>query len=475
MYKLPSIDNETELVKKMLTDDREGPEIAKDYGIGTKLLNERMRHQRSFYLDLDSMDNEDVVSAIKQIGGSIYKQARWFKLSHTTFRNSIFNKLMDDETFIKYYISDNGLSYTEYNTKLNLPGFLTHTTVKRRAHRLKATRSKMYNYNRLNEAYYTNEEVKNRAKVRREHTMLDRYGAKYPLQSLNSFNKLKKTNLERYGSETILTAPVFLDRYNRGYYSSKNIGSGKSNEEVDLASIITASYKGKYIKTSYRPEFLNGKEIDILLKNKYTENLIGVEFNGLYWHSISTDLKDNYYHYNKSDVCYKNKVNLLMIWENDWNHRKYPYIQAVSRMTGYNNMKEIKINECIVNDISIDYFLDYSDINSIEKYSSTIKDIDSFYEIKSPEGYIVGVYEYNKQGLCMNIAIDNNIRLSGSYDDLISISNANGILIDDDYSNYLCLSGFNKKVSLGKPIIFKNYKNSKYDIANSGYSIIYKH
>lgn len=474
MYKLPSIENETELVKNMLTDDREGPEIAKDYGISTKLLSERMRHQRSFYLDLDSMDNEDVVSAIKQIGGSIYKQARWFKLSPSIFRNHVFNKLMDDETFKRLYQEDDYIQ-NEYNDAIGLSGFILRETMKRRANRLKVKRLPGSESRILSKVYYNNEEVKNRAKVRREHTMLDRYGAKYPLQSINSFNKLKKTNLERYGSETILTTPVFLDRYNNGYYSSKNIGSGKSNEEVDAASIITASYKGAYIKTSYRPEFLNGKEIDILLKNKYSGNLIGVEFNGIYWHSISTDLKDNYYHYNKSEVCYKNNVNLLMIWENDWNHRKYPYIQAVSRMTGYNNMKEIKINECVVNEISIDHFLDYSDINSIEKYSSTIKDTDSFYEIKSPEGYIVGVYEYNKQGLCMNIAIDNNIRLSGSYDDLISISNANGILIDDDYSNYLCLSGFNKKVSLGKPIIFKNYKNSKYDIANSGYSIIYKH
>lgn len=63
---------------------------------------------------------------------------------------------------------------------------------------------------------------------------------------------------------------------------------------------------------------LNGKEIDV-----YIHSLkLGIEFNGLYWHS-EANRKDKYYHLNKLNACNEQGVSLIQIFEDEWiNHRK---------------------------------------------------------------------------------------------------------------------------------------------------------
>ena len=58
------------------------------------------------------------------------------------------------------------------------------------------------------------------------------------------------------------------------------------------------------------------KELDIYLP-KYR---IAVEFNGLYYHSDK--FKEKNYHINKTEECEKNNINLIHIWEDDWVYKK---------------------------------------------------------------------------------------------------------------------------------------------------------
>ena len=62
---------------------------------------------------------------------------------------------------------------------------------------------------------------------------------------------------------------------------------------------------------------LNGKEIDIYIPSLK----LGIEYNGLYWHS-EVNGKDKNYHFNKLNDCNKQGVNLIQIFEDEWvNHR----------------------------------------------------------------------------------------------------------------------------------------------------------
>lgn len=72
----------------------------------------------------------------------------------------------------------------------------------------------------------------------------------------------------------------------------------------------------KEIIESYQPDFLNGKEIDIFIKNKN----IGIEFDGAVWHKdISRDLE-------KNKMCFDNGITLYRIRES-----KCPVLNSTSK------------------------------------------------------------------------------------------------------------------------------------------------
>ena len=63
-------------------------------------------------------------------------------------------------------------------------------------------------------------------------------------------------------------------------------------------------------------KILGNKEIDIVnLKRK-----IGIEFNGLYWHSEL--FKDKNYHLDKTNLCQKKGIQLIHIFEDEWINKK---------------------------------------------------------------------------------------------------------------------------------------------------------
>lgn len=63
-------------------------------------------------------------------------------------------------------------------------------------------------------------------------------------------------------------------------------------------------------------KLLNGLEIDIFVP---TYN-IGIEYNGLYWHS--NQFKDKNYHLEKTEICEKKNIRLIHIFEDEWKEKK---------------------------------------------------------------------------------------------------------------------------------------------------------
>jgi hypothetical protein len=70
----------------------------------------------------------------------------------------------------------------------------------------------------------------------------------------------------------------------------------------------------KYIESDRK--ILNGKELDIYIKDKN----MAIEINGIYWHSEL--FKDANYHLNKTEECEKKGVQLIHIFEDEWNYNK---------------------------------------------------------------------------------------------------------------------------------------------------------
>jgi hypothetical protein len=83
-----------------------------------------------------------------------------------------------------------------------------------------------------------------------------------------------------------------------------------SGEEVNLFDFIQDNYNGKIIRNDRK--VLEGKELDIYLPDLN----LAFEYNGIYWHDVFIKAKD--YHELKTKNCFKKGIELIHIYENDW-------------------------------------------------------------------------------------------------------------------------------------------------------------
>jgi len=132
-----------------------------------------------------------------------------------------------------------------------------------------------------------------------------------------------------------------------------NLNGHISAKEIELVNFIKNNYDDVII-TSDR-KILNPYELDIYLPNLN----IAFEFNGLYWHSEL--YKDKKYHAMKYDLCEEQNIQLIQIWEDDWNYKqdivksmilnklKKNTIRIYARKTIIKDLSDKKYNKLIHN------------------------------------------------------------------------------------------------------------------------------
>lgn len=103
---------------------------------------------------------------------------------------------------------------------------------------------------------------------------------------------------------------------------------GPSRKEQELAGVIESF--GITIEQSRRGLLGDGREIDIYLP----DFKIGIEFNGLYWHSDA--FKGQEYHQKKSIDAMDRGIKLIHVWEDDWMNptKRQVIIQKIKHMCG---------------------------------------------------------------------------------------------------------------------------------------------
>ena len=121
---------------------------------------------------------------------------------------------------------------------------------------------------------------------------------------------------------------------------------------------------------------LNGKEIDIYIPSKK----IGIEYNGLIWHSEKFG-KGRNYHLNKTEECNKKGIKLIQIFEDEYLNHKDIVIEKIRHLLDKDNSKEkIYARKCFIrkiNKIETEIFLNK---NHIQGYSPSTVYLGCFYE-----------------------------------------------------------------------------------------------
>ena len=134
----------------------------------------------------------------------------------------------------------------------------------------------------------------------------------------------------------------------------------ESRAEIELYNYINKKISKLYPNLNINVirndrNVLNGKEIDIFIP----ELNLGIEYDGLYWHTIDKVGKD--YHLNKTELCEKNGIELIHIFENEWLHNK----KAIKNLLKY----KLNTEKTICENISIKRTNDPYKNSFYKKYS----------------------------------------------------------------------------------------------------------
>lgn len=89
---------------------------------------------------------------------------------------------------------------------------------------------------------------------------------------------------------------------------------GISTSEKEVLEYVKSIYDGEIIENS--KHIINGLELDMYIPDKKT----AIEFDGLYWHSEEKG-KGVSYHVGKTELCERNGIRLVHIFEDDWLYR----------------------------------------------------------------------------------------------------------------------------------------------------------
>ena len=153
------------------------------------------------------------------------------------------------------------------------------------------------------------------------------------------------------------------------------IGNSSSFGEKELVSNIKDFYKGK-IETNVR--ILDGFEIDIFIP----EYSLGIEYNGLYWHSENGGKKDKWYHYQKTKIAREKNIRLLHVFENEFENKRTIVLEKIKNLL---NLSEKvagarKIN--IVDNISYKDASDFLNSHHIQGQCHGTRAIGGYYNDK---------------------------------------------------------------------------------------------
>jgi hypothetical protein len=122
-----------------------------------------------------------------------------------------------------------------------------------------------------------------------------------------------------------LKSQMGISRYCEAHAHADSISGG----EEEVYNFIRKNYSNKIIQ-SYRK---GGYEIDILIPDLN----LGIEYNGLWWHS--DNYKDKNAHINKWKYFKGEKIKLITIWGDDWKYKNDLVKSIIKNQLGLNETK----------------------------------------------------------------------------------------------------------------------------------------
>jgi len=255
---------------------------------------------------------------------------------------------------------------------------------------------------------YGNENYVNVDKIKE--TFIKKYGVDNPHKDANIKSKIKETRFLKFkefcDKSLNVTCTNTIDDYNPSndghvykftcnvcnhMWESKRYISPCPNCNVKYCSKIQEEIWDYIVnelgvtnaKLNDR-DVLHIREIDILLP----DISLAIEVNGNYWHS-ELNGKDNNYHLEKLQMCLKNNLRLIQIFEDEWFYKK----DIVKNRLKYIINKEI--NQINVSDYEIKLISKPEKVNFLTKYHLKGNDTSSIFVGALKYGVLMAVMTFD--------------------------------------------------------------------------------
>ena len=140
--------------------------------------------------------------------------------------------------------------------------------------------------------------------------------------------------------------------------------SNSSQKEEELFTYVKSIISNNVVIVRNDKELLEGKEIDILIP----EYSIGIEFNGLYWHGEAQGKHRNY-HKEKYLQAQQKGVQLITIWEDDWDENKTIVQSMIAYKLKHSAGRKVYARKTSIHHIDISTARDFMNAYHIQGYT----------------------------------------------------------------------------------------------------------
>lgn len=219
-------------------------------------------------------------------------------------------------------------------------------------------------------------------KKKQTETLIKKYGVNSPLKNCEIKEKQKNTLKKKYGVESALRSPILLEKMKKTCVERYGCEHAMKNVEIKTKSIkkriekygslisnlgktqkeITDWLNGYGFNFNSNYELLKGKELDLYDENKK----LALEYCGLYWHNEnSPQPRTRSYHYDKWKTCDEKNIQLLTIFDDEWNNKKEICKSLILSKLGIFE-KRIYARKCEVKEISKKEMGDFCDLYHLQ-------------------------------------------------------------------------------------------------------------
>lgn len=191
-------------------------------------------------------------------------------------------------------------------------------------------------------------------KKKTKETNLEKYGVDHPAKNKKFVEKTQNTHLERHGVKHALQRPEIKTKFEQTCIENHGVLNPSQNPNIQHKKYLTQEANGTLHKSGPELELLefvkslgfnahtsnvkNEKRnynLDILIPEKK----LAIEFNGLYWHSEANIKMTPTYHWEKTKICKEKGIELIHIWEHEWENKKDIVKSYISSRLGINTSK----------------------------------------------------------------------------------------------------------------------------------------